>query len=122
MNFSKSRRELSLAVEERRRKKCAVMNETFYTVVGESVVGGLQPTAMVSEGDSPFEYLLFPTEREAQMEIADRMITKLEEFIDGARDFDDAVALDEHVLEVVRRGDGKIFPKDQAMPPGFAGW
>jgi hypothetical protein len=91
-------------------------------IVGESVVEGLQPTVMVSEGDSPFEPLLFPTEREAQMEMADRMMSKLEEFIDGERDFDDAVALDEHVLEVVRRGDGKIFPKDHAMPPGFAGW
>jgi hypothetical protein len=38
------------------------------------------------------------------------------------RDFDDAVTLDEHVLEIVRRGDGKIFPKDQAMSPGFGGW
>ena len=56
------------------------------------------------------------------MEIADRMITKLEEFIDGERDFDDAVALDEYVLEVVRRGDGKIFPKDHVMPHGFVGW
>ncbi|MEY4570654.1 MAG: hypothetical protein RLZZ398_2093 [Verrucomicrobiota bacterium] len=98
------------------------MNEAFYMIVGESVVEGLQPTVMVSEGDSPFEPLLFPTEREAQMEMADRMMSKLEEFIDGERDFDDAVALDEHVLEVVRRGDGKIFPKDYAMPPGFGGW
>ncbi len=98
------------------------MNETFYMIVGESVVEGLQPTVMVSEEDSPFEPLLFPTEREAQMEMADRIMTKLEEFIDGERDFDDAVALDEHVLEVVRRADGKIFPKDHAMPPGFAGW
>lgn len=98
------------------------MNETFFIIVGDSFVDGLQPTVMVSEGDSPFEHLLFPTEREAQMEMADRMMTKLEEFIDGERDFDDAVALDEHVLEVVRRGDGKIFPKDCAMPLSFAGW
>jgi hypothetical protein len=56
------------------------------------------------------------------MEMADRMIAKLEEFIDGERDFDDAVALDESILELVRRGDGKIFPKNHEMPPGFAGW
>ena len=98
------------------------MNETFYTIVGESIVDGLQPTVMVSEGNSPFEYLLFPTEREAQLEIVDRIMTKLEEFIDGERDFDDAVALDEHILEVVRHGGGKVFPKDHAMPLGFAGW
>ena len=54
--------------------------------------------------------------------MADRMMTKLEEFIGGERDFEDAVALDEHVLAVVRRGDGKIFPKDPVMPLGFGGW
>lgn len=121
MNFSASAWELRLAEEEAGEDVCR-MNEKFYIIVGESVVDGLQPTVMVSIGDSPFEHLLFPTEREAQMEIADRMMTKLEEFIDGDRDFDDAVALDEHVLEVGRSSDGKIFPKDHAMPLGFAGW
>ncbi len=77
---------------------------------------------MVSEGDSPFEHLLFLTEREAQMEMADRMMTKLEEFIDGERDFEDAVALDEHVLEVVRRDDGKILPKDHVLRLSFSEW
>ena len=51
----------------------------------------------------------------------DRSIGMLEEFIDGEGDFEDAVALDESVL-AVRRGDGKISPKDHAMPPGFGGW
>ena len=91
-------------------------------IVGESVVDGLNPTVMISMGDSPFDHLLFPTKREAQIEMADRMITKLQEFIDGERDFDDAVTLDEYVLEVVRRTDGKIFPEDRAVPVGFAGW
>jgi hypothetical protein len=50
------------------------------------------------------------------------MITKLEEFINGDRDFEDALALDEYVMEVVRRGDGKIFPKNHEMPCGFSGW
>ena len=98
------------------------MNESFHIIVGDSFSDGLQPTVMDSEGDSPFEHLLFSTEREAQIEIADRMMTKLEEFINGERDFDDALALDEYVLEVVRRDDGKIFPKDHVMPCGFSGW
>ena len=98
------------------------MNESFYIIVGDSFLDGLQPTLMVSEGGSPFENLLFSTEREAQIEIADRMITKLEEFINGDRDFEDALALDEYVMEVVRCGDGKILPKDHEMPCGFSGW
>ena len=111
-----------LAAVERVAGEECLMSDTFYTIVAESVVDGLQPTVMVSDGDSPFENLFFPTEREAQMEMADRMIAKLEEFIDGERDFDDAVALDESILELVRRGDGKILPKNHEMPPGFAGW
>lgn len=111
-----------LAAVERVAGEECLMSDTFYTIVAESVVDGLQPTVMVSDGNSPFEHLFFPTEREAQMEMADRMIAKLEEFIDGERDFDDAVALDESILELVRRGDGKIFPKNHEMPPGFAGW
>lgn len=98
------------------------MSEIFYMIVGESLLEGLQPRVMVSEGDAPFEPLLFTTEREAQLEITDRMMTKLEEFISGERDFDDAVALDEHILEVVRRADGKIYPNGCAMPHGFSGW
>jgi hypothetical protein len=50
------------------------------------------------------------------------MMTKLEEFINGDRDFDDALALDEFVLEVVKRADGKFSPKDHEMPRGFSGW
>jgi hypothetical protein len=96
--------------------------ETFYVIVEDNLIGGLQPAVLVSEGDSPFGYLLFASEREAQMEMADRMITKLGEFIDGERDFDDAVTLDGHVVEVVRRSDGKLVPLDQGMPPGFCGW
>lgn len=111
-----------LAAVERVAGEECLMSDTFYTIVAESVVDGLQPTVMVSDGDSPFENLFFPTERDAQLEVADRMIAKLEEFIDGERDFDDAVALDESILELVRRGDGKIFPKNHEMPPGFAGW
>ena len=98
------------------------MNEIFHIIVGDSFSDGIQPMVMVSEGDSPFEHLLFSTEREAQIEIADRMMTKLEEFINGERDFDDAIAMDEHVLEVVRRDDGKIFPKDHVISSGFSGW
>jgi hypothetical protein len=110
------------AVDQKASGEVNIRNETFYVIVEESVLDGLQPTVTVSEGDTPFRHLLFPTEREAQMEIVDRMMTKLEEFVSGERDFDDAVALDEYVLEVVRREDRKLFPKDTAMPLGFEGW
>ena len=98
------------------------MEENFYLIVGENVANGFEPTVMVSEGNSPFEHLLFRTECDAQLEIADRMITKLGEFAEGERDFEDAITIDEHVIAVIRRGDGKIFPKDYGMPLSFGGW
>lgn len=49
---------------------------------------------------------IFPTERDAQLEIVDAMMIKLQQFIDGERDFEDAVTLEEYVVEVEMPGDG----------------
>ncbi len=48
-------------------------------------------------------------EREAQLEIVDFMMTRLQEFIDGVRDFEDAVTLEEYVEEVDVLTDGTII-------------
>lgn len=49
---------------------------------------------------------VFPTEREAQLEIVDAMMIKLQQLIDGERDFEDAVTLEEYVVEVEMPEDG----------------
>lgn len=51
---------------------------------------------------------IFPSETEAQREIADTQITRLREFLDGERDFDDAIAADEFVLPVAVWLDGSV--------------
>ena len=51
-------------------------------------------------------YVVFATEREAQLEIADFMMTRLREFIDGERDFDDAIETEEFVVPVTVHPDG----------------
>lgn len=51
-------------------------------------------------------YVVFETEREAQLEIVDFMMTRLREFIDGERDFDDAIVTEEHVVPVTVHPDG----------------
>jgi len=62
--------------------------------------------------------VVFASELEAQLEIADNQLTRLRELLDGERDFDDAVTLDEFVLPVnvwpdrrVSTKDGRLFGK-----------
>jgi hypothetical protein len=55
---------------------------------------------------------VFATEREAQLEIADFMMKRLREFIDGERDFEDAMTAEEYVVEVDVFPDGTIVDAD----------
>ena len=61
--------------------------------------------ACYDENDCP---VVFATELEAQREIADTQLTRIQEFLDGERDYDDAIATDEFVLPVDVCSDGSI--------------
>jgi hypothetical protein len=102
------------------------MNQRGYCIFIDTLCQGSVPlvTEVVStpQGNESERICVFTSELEAQREIVDAMMTRLQEFLDGQRDFEDAVSVGEYVLEVVRRADGKIFPKSHAMPPSFAGW
>ena len=63
------------------------------------------PVPLVSDDDG---YVVFETELEAQKEIADYMMTRLRQFLDGERDFDDAITAEEYVVPVTVHPDGKI--------------
>jgi hypothetical protein len=52
--------------------------------------------------------VVFATEVEAQWEIADHAITRLQEFIAGERDFQDAITVEEYVVPVDVHSDGVI--------------
>lgn len=54
----------------------------------------------------------FSTEVEAQREIADNQLTRIRQFLDGERDFDDAMTTDEFVLRVDVWPDGSISIED----------
>ena len=58
---------------------------------------------------TPGSICVFATEREAQLEIADFMMTRLQEFIDGERDFEDAIETEEYVVAVTVQPDGTII-------------
>lgn len=77
---------------------------TRYAVFVDSVVDGTVPA--VWEGDRP---VVFATEREAQREIADNVLTRVQEFLDGERDFEDALTVEEYVAEVRVLPDGSIL-------------
>ena len=55
---------------------------------------------------------VFTTRAEAEREIADNMMTRLQEFMDGERDFDDAMTVEEYVMEVDQMPDGSIVTED----------
>ena len=65
---------------------------------------------VVSDGEG--KYIVFETELEAQMEIVDNAITRLEQFQDGERDFDDAITVEEYVVPVTVHPDGVITDED----------
>ena len=64
---------------------------------------------VVSDGK---RYIVFETELEAQREIADYAMTRLQQFLDGERDFDDAIEVEEYIVPVTLQPDGKIIDAD----------
>jgi len=87
------------------------MNRRGYCIFIDTVFQGAVPAVTEEDGDDPNAteiICVFPTEREAQLEIADFMMIRLQQFLDGERDFEDAITVDEYVVEVDVLPDGKI--------------
>ncbi len=92
------------------------MNWRGYCIFIDTVFQG--PVPSVTEDNptdsraAPERICVFATELEAQHEIVDLMMVRLQEFLDGERDFDDAVTLEEYVVEVDVCPDGTIVDAD----------
>lgn len=67
------------------------------------------PVPVVSDENG---YVVFTSELEAQREIADYHMTRLRQFLDGERDFEDAMAVEEYVVPVTVHPDGVITDAD----------
>jgi hypothetical protein len=67
------------------------------------------PVPVVSDENG---YVVFATEREAQREIADYQITRLQQFLDGEREFEDAIETEEYVMPVTVQPGGVIVDED----------
>jgi len=67
------------------------------------------PVPVVSDDDG---YCVFATELEAQKEIADYQMTRLRQFLDGEREFEDAMEVEEYIVPVTVHPDGVIVDED----------
>jgi hypothetical protein len=64
------------------------------------------PRPILSDGDD--KYVVFETELEAQKEIVDNQLIRLQQFLDGERDYDDAITVEEYVVPVTVHPDGSF--------------
>lgn len=78
--------------------------KTGYAIFVTSLAEGAVPLVR-EELNRP---VIFPTEHDAQREIVDGLLTRLREFQDGERDFEDATTVDEYVVRVRIRPDGTV--------------
>ena len=64
------------------------------------------PVPVLTDGDEKF--IVFETELEAQKEIVDNAMMRLQQFLDGERDYDDAITVEEYVVPVTVHADGSF--------------
>jgi hypothetical protein len=53
-------------------------------------------------------YIVFESELDAQKEIVDNQMPRLQQFLDGERDYEDAISVEEYVVPVTVHPDGTI--------------
>ena len=79
-----------------------------YAIFIRTICEGLVP-AWYDESDFP---VVYATELEAQREIADDLMEHLRQFMDGEREFDDALTTEDFILPVDVWPDGSISIED----------
>ena len=85
--------------------------ELAYCIYTDTLAEGRVPLVR-DENDLP---VVFPTRLEAERAIADGLMTRLQEFLDGQREFEDAITLDEYIVEVSVMADGSIVDEDDNL-------
>jgi hypothetical protein len=86
------------------------MNQGFCVFINTLYEGSVP--SLRSENGKP---CIFATRVEAEHEIADFIITRLQEFIDGEREFEDAMTVEEYVVVVDVMSDGSIVTADGSV-------
>lgn len=83
-------------------------NRSGYCIFIDTLCEGAVPLVR-DENGLPF---VFASRIEAEREIADDLITRLQQFIDGEREFEDAMTAEEYVVEVDVLSDGSVIDSD----------
>jgi hypothetical protein len=85
-----------------------VMNQKAFCICIDTVCEGRIP-AWHDENGMP---VVYPTVEAAQREIADDVMEKLRQFLEGERDFEDAMTVEDYILPVDVLPDGSILDED----------
>jgi len=89
----------------------AETNRNAYCICIDTLCEGRVPSVRDADG----EICLFSTRAEAEHEIADLVITRLQEFVVGERDFENAMTLEEYVVEVDILPDGSVIDSEDNL-------
>ena len=81
---------------------------TTYCIFIDTVCEGRIP-AWHNDNQMP---VVYPTLEAAQREIADDLIERLGQFLEGERDFDDAMTVEDYILPVTVLPDGSILDEE----------
>jgi hypothetical protein len=84
------------------------MNKSGYCIFIDTVCEGRIP-AWHNEKDLP---VVYPTLEAAQREIADDVMERLRQFLEGEREFEDAMTVEDYILPVDVLPDGSILDED----------
>ena len=79
----------------------------------DTVCDGAVPSLTDGEGKA----WVFATRVAAEREVADLLITRLQEFLDGDRDFEDAMTVEEYVVEVEVSDNGSFIDTEDGRFP-----
>ena len=83
-------------------------SEDGFCIFIRTLCQGVVPSSF-DEGDRP---IVYPTKLEAQREIAEYTIERIQQFVRGERDFEDAITVEEFVAPVTRYADGAIVDEN----------
>ena len=84
------------------------MNQPTFCIFLDTVCEGRVP-AWHDENSMP---VVYPTLEEAQREVAELVMERLQQFINRQRDFDDAMTVEDYILPVDVLPDGSIVDED----------
>lgn len=80
------------------------MAKNGYCIFVDTVCTGMTPVWRDEDG----EWVVYETKAEAQAQILDDFLERLRQYLDGEREFDDAMEVEDIICKVERLSDGSV--------------